>query len=330
MNVSSIIDIQHLKKLKFQEVLKLIVLLFTLQIILILVRIPLYVCLGVCVLIYLYKKNLNEGFIRAKAYRPLWLNLIFFLLVIAVNLKPYTNFSIGVTVAYLLFYALLIQVQLRKQPQSELYTDSKNIIGIFSYFRLFSILSLLVYLVAKNSGILIDFNLDMIILGVSFFCIVFGLVYLLAFRVQLDQEQLAQRLHHPDAEQPLHQNCEKFDLECDHLIAQKIIAFYKRSDLYLDAQFNLIDLARELGHSRAELSEVLNREMKVGFYSLTALYRIEYAKKAILQDENLPIHALMRQSGFHSKTTFNKYFKAFVGVRPSVFREQCATAKNSI
>lgn len=89
--------------------------------------------------------------------------------------------------------------------------------------------------------------------------------------------------------------------------------------MYHDPSFNLHTLAQELGYRKEKLSQILNREMKIGFYELIYMYRIEYAKKILISDKN--IVTIISNCGFNSRSTFNKYFKKFVGVNPSIYKK---------
>ncbi|MCP1997500.1 helix-turn-helix domain-containing protein [Flavobacterium sp. HSC-61S13] len=100
----------------------------------------------------------------------------------------------------------------------------------------------------------------------------------------------------------------------------KIKLFFENSDLYLQANFTLEDMSVEVDIPRAILTDVMNKEMQTGFYAILGEHRIHHAKKMLLDKENFTIEALVFQCGFHSKSTFNKYFKQFVGQTPSSFR----------
>ncbi len=104
--------------------------------------------------------------------------------------------------------------------------------------------------------------------------------------------------------------------------SRKVIEFFEKSTLYLDRDFTVEMLAKELNFTKAQLSDTLNRTMGVNFYNLVASYRIKYAKKIMQERQDLLIDGVIVNSGFNSKTTFNKYFKHFVGITPTEFKNK--------
>lgn len=95
--------------------------------------------------------------------------------------------------------------------------------------------------------------------------------------------------------------------------------------LYLDPRLTLEKLANYTGLDKSSISNFLHEELGYGYYEWLASYRIKYAQR-ILQEsgEEYKLEAIAHASGFLSKTTFNRYFKDIVGVKPSVYREKLA------
>lgn len=103
--------------------------------------------------------------------------------------------------------------------------------------------------------------------------------------------------------------------------AKSVLKYLDNSDIYLDTNFTIDDLTRELGIPKHTLSKIINHDMALNFYTLIAKYRIEYAKKLIVKEQNLLLDAIMIECGFNSRITFNKYFKEFTGLTPSEYRK---------
>jgi len=83
---------------------------------------------------------------------------------------------------------------------------------------------------------------------------------------------------------------------------------------YLDGTLRLADLASRLGLSPHNLSQVLNQDG----------YRVDEAK-ALLKNPaktHLSVLALAFEAGFNNKNSFNRAFKARVGVTPSAFQKE--------
>ncbi|MBB1151228.1 AraC family transcriptional regulator [Myroides sp. NP-2] len=101
-----------------------------------------------------------------------------------------------------------------------------------------------------------------------------------------------------------------------------IITFFETSDDFLANSFSLEDLADAVNLNKHEVSTVINHQLNSSFYHMIAQYRILHAKKLLQIRNNLTIEAIVEECGFSSKSTFNKYFKLFVGKTPSVYRNQ--------
>lgn len=64
--------------------------------------------------------------------------------------------------------------------------------------------------------------------------------------------------------------------------------------------------------------------MKRNFYDLVNSYRVEEAKRLLLdpKNSNYTILSVGFEAGFNSKTTFNTVFKKFTGLSPTEFKER--------
>ncbi len=91
---------------------------------------------------------------------------------------------------------------------------------------------------------------------------------------------------------------------------------------YLEHDISLETLARRLSMSERTLSRVLNHHFGKNFFEFVNNYRVDEAKKLLLdpakKDKN--ILELMGEAGFTSKSTFNAIFKKHVGKTPSQYR----------
>ncbi len=108
------------------------------------------------------------------------------------------------------------------------------------------------------------------------------------------------------------------DLE---LISLKLEHFIKNERPYLNPQLNIKHLAESINVQPYILSKVLNEKMNMHFFDFINVYRVEAFKRRVREGEleNRTILALAIDSGFNSKTTFNKAFKKFNGYTPLHF-----------
>ncbi len=96
---------------------------------------------------------------------------------------------------------------------------------------------------------------------------------------------------------------------------------------YLNEALTLSDLAGMLDISDKKLSELLNQHLQTSFYDLINQYRVESVKEK-MADPNYSHYTLLAlglDSGFNSKTSFNRIFKNREGCSPSQYKLQLRT-----
>ena len=91
---------------------------------------------------------------------------------------------------------------------------------------------------------------------------------------------------------------------------------------YKNPKLKLTDLAKELGVSAHQFSQLLNDNIKKSFSNFINEYRIEEAKQIIQSNTNYTLDAIGYESGFNSKSSFYTSFKRIEGVTPSRYRAQ--------
>lgn len=102
-----------------------------------------------------------------------------------------------------------------------------------------------------------------------------------------------------------------------------ILDYMQKEKPYLNFDINQTVLAAKLSMSRHHLSEVLNLSFNQNFYQFINLYRVNEAQE-IMKDpsfSNYKILAIGYESGFKSKTSFNRVFKNHTGITPSEYRK---------
>ncbi len=107
-------------------------------------------------------------------------------------------------------------------------------------------------------------------------------------------------------------------------IAQEIIVFFSDTDMYLNPNFSISQLSKNLNVPKHHLSQVINKKMKTTFYDLVNSKRVAYAKRKITEHQNLRItlEALGYESGFNTKAAFYFHFKKATGKTPGQFKKQ--------
>lgn len=97
--------------------------------------------------------------------------------------------------------------------------------------------------------------------------------------------------------------------------------YVRQNELFRDCDLNLDELASHTGINKYQISEMLNSYKQKPFYKYINEYRIEYfnnlVTRAIKRDEELNFLLMAYESGFNSKSSFNRYFKEIMGTTPS-------------
>ena len=99
---------------------------------------------------------------------------------------------------------------------------------------------------------------------------------------------------------------------------------FKNEKIYKENDICLERVAEKLNTSRHNASQVINEHFKVSFHELVNKYRIEEAKKMLLNDQqrNLNIIDIAYEVGYNNKVTFNKAFKKDTELTPSQFQQK--------
>lgn len=102
----------------------------------------------------------------------------------------------------------------------------------------------------------------------------------------------------------------------DSLLYQRIITYIQEH--YLE-NITLKSIAKKFGYNEKYLSSNIHTLTGMNFSKFRAIYRIDYAKR-LLKNKSTSISEIALSSGFSSLNTFNRVFKEFVGVTPTVYR----------
>ncbi|HRJ31560.1 MAG TPA: helix-turn-helix domain-containing protein, partial [Cyclobacteriaceae bacterium] len=89
---------------------------------------------------------------------------------------------------------------------------------------------------------------------------------------------------------------------------------------YLRSDFSQPDLAKACGISVHQVSQVINDGLGKNFFEWVAGYRVEEAKKLLIDRPNIKVEEIAEQVGYNSKSSFNTVFKKITGNTPSEYR----------
>ncbi|MCG9682598.1 AraC family transcriptional regulator [Vibrio sp. Isolate23] len=104
-------------------------------------------------------------------------------------------------------------------------------------------------------------------------------------------------------------------------IASQLDETIKEKCLYLDPELTLSRLSRKLGIPAKQISMAVNLVHGKNISKLVNEYRIRHAQNALIQTDE-PVTQIMMNSGFQTKSNFNREFNRIAGMSPSEYRKQ--------
>ncbi|MBQ0734893.1 helix-turn-helix domain-containing protein [Aquimarina celericrescens] len=128
----------------------------------------------------------------------------------------------------------------------------------------------------------------------------------------------------PLAKKEITKNKERLDRKSIQELNDKLEELMVNEKVYLDHNLTLVNLAKELNTSTNNVSWLLNNIHHNTFYDYVNKYRVQAFVEKIHKGEHHrhTLLALSMDSGFNSKSTFNKAFKMVKNVTPSNYIKQ--------
>ena len=105
----------------------------------------------------------------------------------------------------------------------------------------------------------------------------------------------------------------------DEAIASRVNALMLEQYLYRDPDLTLERLARRVGVPGRQISSALNRIYGRNVSQVVNEYRVNDAKQRLVATRD-PVTAIMLESGFGTKSNFNREFLRVTGMTPSSYR----------
>lgn len=108
-------------------------------------------------------------------------------------------------------------------------------------------------------------------------------------------------------------------IQDDEAIASRVDALMLTQHLYRDPDLTLERLARRAGIQGRQISGALNRIHGRNISQIVNEYRVNDAKRRLVGTSD-PVTAIMLESGFGTKSNFNREFLRVTGMTPSSYR----------
>jgi len=105
---------------------------------------------------------------------------------------------------------------------------------------------------------------------------------------------------------------------------EKLQTYLKNEESYKNPELTLSKLSEEVNIPSHYVSQVINEKLKVNFLDFINGYRVEAAKKILLDDKynHYTVTAIAYEAGFNSRSTFYSAFKKMTGKTPSAYRKE--------
>ncbi|PSU45436.1 AraC family transcriptional regulator [Photobacterium frigidiphilum] len=103
-------------------------------------------------------------------------------------------------------------------------------------------------------------------------------------------------------------------------ITSTLDARIRQDSLYLDPELTLSKLTRKLGVPAKQISIAVNQVHEQNISKLINEYRIEHAKHSLITSQDT-ITQIFMNSGFQTKSNFNREFSRMTGMTPSEYRK---------
>lgn len=109
--------------------------------------------------------------------------------------------------------------------------------------------------------------------------------------------------------------------------AEKLKNYMDMERPFLNPDLNLPQLAKDLDIPSHQLSQVINKNIGLNFFDFINSYRVEEIKSKIADPEynKLSMLGIAFESGFNSKSAFNRVFKNLCGETPSQYKKRVIT-----
>ncbi len=106
-------------------------------------------------------------------------------------------------------------------------------------------------------------------------------------------------------------------------IITQLVNMFEREKTFLNPTLKVEDIISDLKISYNALNDALKSEFKCNFANFVNQYRIEHAKKLLIDPEfaHLTIEGVAIDCGFGTKQNFYKSFKQITGVTPTQYKE---------
>lgn len=113
-------------------------------------------------------------------------------------------------------------------------------------------------------------------------------------------------------------------------IFKQLEKYMFENEAYKDPNINREELAISLNTNRQYLSSAIKDETGLTFTNYINKYRLDNARKLLLEDDKAAIDDIIIESGFSSRSTFHRLFKERYGMAPHEFKLAAISLRNEL
>ena len=276
------------------------------------IQFGLFACWMIGPFLYFYVKSVveNGSTVRKKAIWTLWpLAIVGGIVMFAYPWSRYPElWGSFVRIIYMqwLFFVILSGLVLYRF-RGVLFYNHKN--SAFKIWLLSIYIGNLIICLAFNTG-----NYTSYIVGaLSFSFVFYALILLLLFYKKRDQLLFLETKKYKS---------NKIDANEADIIKMQLQNLVTTNALYLDSNLSMAKVSSSLQIPTIKISQTLNEYLHTNFNDYINSFRIEAAKKMIVDKNAFTLEAIAMDCGFNSKSTFYNAFKKHTGTTPSKYREE--------
>ena len=137
--------------------------------------------------------------------------------------------------------------------------------------------------------------------------LLFALVYALFVRYRCRKVSQAQHSE-PEGDNSSLDNAKRLMQSIDHVMIEK--------QLFLNSNLKLTDVAVEMDMTPRNLAECIKASEGISFAQYVNKYRVDYAKRLLLEQPDKKLIHVAIESGFTNETSFFRTFKSYTGMTP--------------
>lgn len=110
-------------------------------------------------------------------------------------------------------------------------------------------------------------------------------------------------------------------------LLEKIRSGIELQKLYLNQSLTIEEFSQEIAAPYREVSNTINKHFNTNFFEFINKHRVEEAKRMLSDPayDSLSILEILHESGFNSKSAFQRFFKRLTGESPRAFRKNRGT-----